>query len=122
MLFIYPCKVGRFDHDLVGDRVSRDVAEALDDVDGAVVDDHNLVEKLPGNGDFTESDNTSAIARNISEVINIPKRREERGNIFLGKAGRFSALDGEPHFSLGSVVDRRQLSIQHGDDAVSGED
>ena len=115
-------KVGRLDHDLVGDGVGRNVAEALDDVDCAVVYDHYLVEKVPGNDDIAESDITRAIARNISNVINIPKRREEGENVFLGKAGGFSALDGEPHSSIESVVDKRQFSIQHGDNAVSGED
>ena len=39
----------RLNQDLVGDGIDREVTEALEDVDGAAIDDHHLVDDLFGN-------------------------------------------------------------------------
>ena len=69
--------------DLVGDGVDREVTEALEDVDGAAIDDHHLVDNLLGNGDLAESDNTRALATNISDVVHLAERRGEGGDVIL---------------------------------------
>merc|ERR1711942_499490 len=70
-------QVFRLNQDLIGNGEGRDVAEALDDVDGAVVDDQNLIEKILRNSNLAESNNTRVHATNIGVTNYLPERREE---------------------------------------------
>ena len=81
-------------------------------MDGAAINDHNLVYNLLGNGDHPESDNTRALASHISDVVHRAKRREEGGNVILRETRWFSTLDGESDSSIGSEEDKGQSSIK----------
>lgn len=114
-------EVIRLNQDLVGDGVGGQVREALEDVDGAAIDDHHLVDNLPGNRLLAKVDNTRALAANILDAVHLAKRGEEGGDIFLRETGWFSALDGEVHFARGSMENRGQLSIKTGEKIASDE-
>ena len=67
-------KVVRLDQDLVRDGEGRQIREALDDVDGAAINNHHLVDILLGNRVLAEGDDTGAVATDKVDAVHHSKR------------------------------------------------
>jgi hypothetical protein len=76
MLLPADWEIIRLNQDLVRDGIGRQFREALEDVDGAAIDKHDLVDILLGNRVLAESDNTRALATDKVDAVHLAKRRE----------------------------------------------